>query len=549
MPKPRKGEKRDKFISRCMGDSEAKTDFPDHDQRLAFCSSTFENNMESNVMRKELRAHKITIQVKGEDLERKRFRGEDHLIVPAVLVVEGVLNDLLYPADELKRNPEAWNGTPIPINHPTDDKGNFISANTPEQLAKCIGTVFNARFNKDATVSDLWLNEAKLKAAAPEIHKKILDGEMVELSTGLVVEIETQEGDFQGNSFTGIARNHAPDHLALLPDDVGACSIEDGCGCPRVNLKMVYNQISHGDILQQLRAEIHSKLSLGDNDFVFIDEVFDDFAVFERPSGANGFKLLRQDFSVDDDKVELSGDAFEVRAKRTFEKVENSDGGADPGKANKKENTGGPVMDEKEKRVNALIEGPSTWTEDQRDFLTNAEDSILDRIEECSKVAAGISPDGDGTGSPSGGEGEGSDAGSDGDGGDGDGSGEGEGEGEDAGTELNKEKEPMTLNQHLDTMAPEVREVIERGLKLQTEEQDDLIKRIMANTQNTFTVEELKEKKNDELEKLANLARVVNFGGRAVGEPTPTDDPNAIPATPAVNWEKASSSKNAAASA
>ena len=547
MPKPRKGEKRDKFISRCMGDSEAKTDFPDRDQRLAFCSSTFENNMENNVMRKELKLNQI-VTLMSDLVERKRFKGQDHLVVPAVLIVEGVLNNMLYTAEELKKNPEAWNGVAIMNGHPTDDKGAFISANSPDVLVDALGIVFNARFDtkKSALIADLWLNVAKLKEHAPEVLQALEDKKMTELSTGLIVEVDAQDGDFKGNSFESIARNHCPDHLALLPDDIGACSIEDGCGCPRINLKMVYNQISHGDILQQLRAEIHAKLSLGDNDFVFIEEVFDDFAVFERTvSGGNGFKLLRQDFSITDDRVELSGEPFEVRAKRTFEKVENKDGGADAGEANEEETTGGPVMD-KEKRVNALIKGPNGWTEDQRDFLTNAEDSIFDRIEDIAKVAAGNDPDGDGTESSSGSDGEGSDAGSDGDGSDG----SDEDAGDDTSDEQNQEeKTPMTLNQHLDTMAPEVREVIERGLKLQAEEQDDLIKRIMANTQNTFTADELKGKKNDELAKLANLARVVNYGGRAVGDPIPTEDPNAIPATPAINWDKAANGKSAAANA
>ena len=42
MPTPRKGEKKDEFISRCMGDEEANADFPDQKQRAAFCYSQWE---------------------------------------------------------------------------------------------------------------------------------------------------------------------------------------------------------------------------------------------------------------------------------------------------------------------------------------------------------------------------------------------------------------------------------------------------------------------------------------------------------------------------
>lgn len=43
MPNPRRNESEDDFISRCMGDSEAISDFPDEDQRAAFCYSVWED--------------------------------------------------------------------------------------------------------------------------------------------------------------------------------------------------------------------------------------------------------------------------------------------------------------------------------------------------------------------------------------------------------------------------------------------------------------------------------------------------------------------------
>lgn len=43
MPQPKSGESREDFVDRCMGDSEANADFPDRDQRFAFCNSKWEN--------------------------------------------------------------------------------------------------------------------------------------------------------------------------------------------------------------------------------------------------------------------------------------------------------------------------------------------------------------------------------------------------------------------------------------------------------------------------------------------------------------------------
>ena len=40
-------------------------------------------------------------------------------------------------------------------------------------------------------------------------------------------------GDWNGKAYVGIARNYRPDHLAILPDMKGACSIADGAGLCR----------------------------------------------------------------------------------------------------------------------------------------------------------------------------------------------------------------------------------------------------------------------------------------------------------------------------
>lgn len=39
LPKPRAGEGRDRFLDRCMDDAQARTDFPERDQRFAVCNS------------------------------------------------------------------------------------------------------------------------------------------------------------------------------------------------------------------------------------------------------------------------------------------------------------------------------------------------------------------------------------------------------------------------------------------------------------------------------------------------------------------------------
>jgi len=74
----------------------------------------------------------------------------------------------------------------------------------------------------------------KLKGG-PELMRRVLDGGKIEVSTGYFRDLEKRSGEWHGQSYNGVARNLRPDHLAALLDSVGACSWEDGCGCPRVN--------------------------------------------------------------------------------------------------------------------------------------------------------------------------------------------------------------------------------------------------------------------------------------------------------------------------
>jgi len=47
MPEPREGESKKDFMDRCMGDEEAVEDFPNLQQRFAFCNSQFDNKADN----------------------------------------------------------------------------------------------------------------------------------------------------------------------------------------------------------------------------------------------------------------------------------------------------------------------------------------------------------------------------------------------------------------------------------------------------------------------------------------------------------------------
>jgi len=175
----------------------------------------------------------------GYEAEERTLNGRDYLVVPVVMIKEGVhvgsAGAVLHLAEELGEVVEAWNGIPIVLNHPKDDGDSFISANSPEVLEEYeIGRVFNAQLEGSRLKAEAWLDIERLEVVSPDLLDSVKNGEMIEVSVGVFSDNEEVEGEWNGEKYNYIAKNYRPDHLALLPGLVGACSIDDGCGI-RVN--------------------------------------------------------------------------------------------------------------------------------------------------------------------------------------------------------------------------------------------------------------------------------------------------------------------------
>lgn len=164
-------------------------------------------------------------------VRRETLNGVEYLVAPMTMIVPGILNGsngpILYTENENHKSVDAWNGMPITLYHPTE--GDVpVSARNPKILNKQgIGFVFGASVVNGSLKAEAWIDVAKTTALNGSVVNRMLDGEAVELSTGLKVELEQTNNS---DDYKFIARNYAPDHLAILPDQVGACSLKDGCG-------------------------------------------------------------------------------------------------------------------------------------------------------------------------------------------------------------------------------------------------------------------------------------------------------------------------------
>jgi len=166
---------------------------------------------------------------------RKEFlQGKEHIIVPIIMMREGVHSGshgpILHLAEELGKFPGAWDGIPVSIQHPQED-GMHVSANQPHILDEfVVGRVFNTMMDGQKLKAEAWLDPVVLKNISPEAMEYIMEGKPLEVSVGVFTDEDIRAGDYEGKHYEAVARNHRPDHLALLPGAVGACSWSDGCG-------------------------------------------------------------------------------------------------------------------------------------------------------------------------------------------------------------------------------------------------------------------------------------------------------------------------------
>ena len=174
--------------------------------------------------------------------ETKVYMGRDHLVVPVTMLVEGVIQGALATKpefvsyNEMTRCVGGWNGRPLTMGHPKV-QGAFVSAGHPtvhEDWA--FGIIFNTTAPEGKLDTEAWIDidrVAELGGTFASTLDRILEGEAIEVSTGLFVDLTDETGTFGGKDYEQVWSNIVPDHLAILEEGVvGACSREDGCGIP-----------------------------------------------------------------------------------------------------------------------------------------------------------------------------------------------------------------------------------------------------------------------------------------------------------------------------
>ena len=339
------------------------------------------------------------------------FESREHVVVPVVMLVEGVISPVNAPtpelvlAEELARTPQGWNGRPILPDHPAL-LDNVISANDPRTLeTQAFGRIFNAHMDGKKLVAEAWLDvpRAEANADARERLARVRAGEMVEVSVGVFVVAEQRTGVHEGQPYQVIWRELVPDHLAMLPStSTGACSIEMGCGAPRAatgfqsvakeetgkmnwrdKIKGFFRGSSDSDPVSDtdVRSLLDAELRRTEPGYLGVDSVFpEESTVIFAAAPENDIKLYKKKYKMADGVFSMGGDKEEVQPVTRFESLS----GAGCGCGGKKDTPAeGEVDMDKKQRVAALIaSGKTCFTALSAAALETLPDEELKKLED-----------------------------------------------------------------------------------------------------------------------------------------------------------------------
>jgi hypothetical protein len=164
-------------------------------------------------------------------VRKEKRNGRDVVIVPSATLPDNVvMNDIMYPADEIEKGYITLNRTPAPLGHPTIN-GKFVSARDPEGIN--IGWIGawneNLRREKGRVFLDkvIDVERANQSEGGRAVLAAIEKGEPIHTSTGLLCNLEAANGDVP---YKHIARNIEFDHDAILLDEEGAATPKQGVG-------------------------------------------------------------------------------------------------------------------------------------------------------------------------------------------------------------------------------------------------------------------------------------------------------------------------------
>ena len=416
------------------------------------------------------------------------MEGKEFLVAPMVMIREGVHSgsngNLYYPRNELSKTPEVWNYKPVVVYHPTMN-GAGVSACDPDVItSRKVGVIMNTKFDKETGKlrAEAWLEKDRINKVDSRISESLDKGEIMELSTGLFTDNELVEGEFEGKRYKYIARNYRPDHLALLPDKIGACSVADGAGLLQLN------ESQRGTLVASLTEKLGEPVA--------VQEVVTSKVVYSQNE-----KLFQVDVSFNNGEFVVDDESLVEVTKSYVPHISQK----------------GESQMAIEKIVDGLIANEATeFSSDDRENLLSLNEDFLQKLQPVVNEEVAEAEETE----------------------------EVEVEETEA-EEVAIANEDLSVEDYVANAPPEIRDMLEAGLASHQRDRQSLIDVVIANEKNVFEQNQLNGKSISELKGLAALAakdEVVatpSYAGAAAPSPIQNSksEENVL-LIPTINWSE-----------
>ena len=271
----------------------------------------------------------VRVAVNAASIRREQHNGREHIVVPSFTLPDGVImNNGLYPKEEIDKAYKGLEGTLAPLSHPMVD-GDYVSARQPEAINAYHVGAWNRNVERvgHRVSIEKWIDVefAKNTEGGRALLEAIDKGEPIHTSTGIFLDREmTPNADGYG----WIARNMVFDHDALLLNEQGAATPEDGVGM-MVNKTFVINSAipvanedalddSYGEKLAILSEAVKERFATSDS-YAYVQDFDDRALVYCTPEGTYTI-----DYHYEGDNPILTGESKVVTVETSYKVKTNS---------------------------------------------------------------------------------------------------------------------------------------------------------------------------------------------------------------------------------
>ena len=271
----------------------------------------------------------VRVAVNAASIRREQHNGREHIVVPSFTLPDGVImNNGLYPKEEIDKAYEGLEGTLAPLSHPMVD-GDYVSARQPEAINAYHVGAWNRNVKRvgNRVAIEKWIDVefAKNSESGRALLSAIDKGEPIHTSTGIFLDREmTPNADGYG----WIARNMMFDHDAILIGETGAATPEDGVGM-MVNKTFVINSSipsvnedalddSYGEKLAILSEAVKERFATSDS-YAYVQDFDDRALIYVTPEGTYTI-----DYHYEGDNPILTGEPKPVVVETSYKVKTNS---------------------------------------------------------------------------------------------------------------------------------------------------------------------------------------------------------------------------------